>query len=286
MRLMLLRSLWTNGFALDAALADVSGGLFDGIEGPVPRDSRDRREFIRRLRDADVPFVAEIVTGDGYVPRYRSGERHLDDFRRGIEAAAEAAPLFATVLAGCDAWPLAQSVAFFSRALEISAQVGVEVCFETHRSRPTFTPWSTLEILREVPTLRLTCDFSHWCCVCERLVLDEEPELLATIARRARHIHARVGYEQGPQVPHPAAPEHRRELEAHERWWQAIASERARADDRRFTLTPEFGPDGYLHAAPFSQRPAANLDEVNRWMAARLRERFATWMPPAILAAP
>ena len=34
-RLLLFRSLWTNGFDLDAALADCRAGKFDGVEGPV-----------------------------------------------------------------------------------------------------------------------------------------------------------------------------------------------------------------------------------------------------------
>ena len=40
-------------------------------------------------------------------------------------------------------------------------------------------------------------------------------------------------------------------------------------------MTPEFGPDGYLQAAPFSGKPVADLDEINHWMATRQRERFA-----------
>ena len=51
--------------------------------------------------------------------------RHLDDFCRKAEASLECAPLFLTVLAGCDAWPLAQSVDFFGRAIEAAASLGV-----------------------------------------------------------------------------------------------------------------------------------------------------------------
>ena len=45
------------------------------------------------------------------------------------------------------------------------------------------------------------------------------------LAGRAHHIHARVGCEQGPQVPHPAAPEYQEALTAHERWWTQILAE-------------------------------------------------------------
>ena len=271
MRLLLFRSLWTNGFDLDAALADCRAGKFDGVEGPV------RDGFAAKLRDVGVPFIAEITTGGGYVPETRDITRHLDDFARKAETSLEAEPLFLTVLAGCDAWPVSLSVEFLGRALEIAGQLSISASFETHRSRSTFTPWNTAELIAQLPSLRLTCDFSHWCCVCERLVLDEEPQLLAQFASRALHIHARVGYDQGPQVPHPAASEYRTALAAHERWWDAIWRAKAEAGDEFITMTPESGPDGYLHTQPFTNAPVASLDEINHWMAARQRERFAAF---------
>jgi sugar phosphate isomerase/epimerase len=269
MRLLLFRSLWTNGFNLDAALADCNLGGFDGVEGPMCDG------FGAKLIDAGVPFIAEIATGGGYVPETPDMATHLDDFTRKVAAALEASPLFVTVLAGCDAWPVALSVEFLGRALEIAEQAGIAASFETHRSRSTFTPWITAELLRQLPALKLTCDFSHWCCVCERLVLDDEPNLLELFVSRARHTHARVGYDQGPQVPHPAAPEYQGALEAHERWWDEIWRTRANSGSESVTMTPEFGPDGYLHTLPFTKTPVASLDKINRWMAARLRERFA-----------
>jgi sugar phosphate isomerase/epimerase len=271
MRLLLFRSLWTNGFDLDSALGDCRSGEFDGVEGPV------REGFATRLREANVPFIAEITTGGGYVPQTRDLARHLDDFARKAEAALTTKPLFLTVLGGCDAWPLAQSIEFFGRALEIAGQLDVAVSFETHRSRATFTPWITAQVLAQLPALRLTCDFSHWCCVCERLVLDEEPDLLSLFATRAHHVHARVGYDQGPQVPHPAAPEFGAALAAHERWWDAIWRAKAEEGCEFVTMTPEFGPDGYLHTLPFTRTPVASLDKINGWMAARQRERFAAF---------
>ena len=276
MRLLLFRSLWTNGFDLDAALADCQTPAFDGVEGPVPDTTDAACDFAAKLQDAGVPFIAEITTGGGYVPeRGATMREHLDSFQRKLDASARCAPLFSTVLAGCDAWPFAQSVEFFGRAMEIAKDAGAEASFETHRSRALFNPWTTRELLNQLPALQLTCDFSHWCCVCERLVMDDEPDLLSLFAGRARHIHARVGYAQGPQVPHPAAPEYRHETEAHERWWKAIFDVREKNGCEIATMTPEFGPDGYLQTAPFSGQPFANLDEINRWMALLQRGHFA-----------
>jgi hypothetical protein len=46
------------------------------------------------------------------------------------------------------------------------------------------------------------------------------------------------------------------------------------------TMTPEFGPDGYLQAAPFTQVPVADLWEVNRWIGHRLKERLGENFKP------
>lgn len=274
MRLLVLRSLWTNGFDLEAALADCRGA-FDGVEGPLPADASSRKRFCERLHADGCTFVAEVATGGGYVPHERSPEKHLEEFRRKVSDASLCNPLFITALAGCDAWPIAQSVDFLGRAIGVAREFGVAVSFETHRSRPTFNPWTARELLTQLPGMRLTCDFSHWCAVTERLVMDEEPELLALCAQRAHHVHARVGYDQGPQVPHPAAPEYRGALEGHERWWDAIWAAQRRSGIAVTTMTPEFGPDGYLHHLPFANVPVADLDEINRWMATRQRDRFA-----------
>ena len=278
MRLLLFRSLWTNGFDLDAALANCRSGVFDGVEGPLLDG------FATKLIESGVPFIAEISTGGGYVPETRDLALHLSEFTSKAEFAVGVRPLFLTVLGGCDSWSPSQSVDFLGRALEIAKRLGVAVSFETHRSRATFNPWITAELLRQLPDLRLTCDFSHWCCVCERLVLNEEPELLELFVSRARHIHARVGYDQGPQVPHPAAPEYEDALIAHESWWDEIWRAKAADDSEFVSMTPEFGPDGYLQTLPFTRTPVASLDKINQWMAGRLRDRFAKFSNAAAAA--
>jgi hypothetical protein len=93
-------------------------------------------------------------------------------------------------------------------------------------------------------------------------------------------VHARVGYDQGPQVPHPDAPEYRTALAAHERWWEAIWTAYEHSGRDTATITPEFGPDGYLHVMPFRGSPVANLDQVNHWMARRVRENFSIHSAP------
>ncbi|HEY0466699.1 MAG TPA: hypothetical protein VGC79_20975 [Polyangiaceae bacterium] len=269
MKVSLFASAWAFG-GLSACQREVASGVFDGIEGPPPETAAQARELMR----AKLPYVAEICSGGSYAPASSvSVESHFQDFRNQVIRAVEANALFCSCLVGSDSWPLSVAIDFFARALEFGSQAGTELSFETHRSRPTFHPWLTAELLRALPELRLTCDFSHWCVVCERLPDDEA--VLELAISRARHVHARVGYAQGPQVPDPRAPEYESELLAHEGWWRRIALAAAARGQALLTVTPEFGPDGYLQQAPFSRQPVADLAELNRWMAHRQRAKLA-----------
>jgi hypothetical protein len=107
--------------------------------------------------------------------------------------------------------------------------------------------------------------------------LDDDWDAVSEVAKHAQHIHARVGYDQGPQVPHPAAPEYASALASHQRYWEAIWSAQRAKGDSITTMTPEFGPDGYLHTAPFTQLPVADLWEINAWMGKTEREHFQKW---------
>ena len=136
-------------------------------------------------------------------------------------------------------------------------------------------------MLREFPDLHITADFSHFVCVCERL-LSSDPALASAMEiciARSRHIHGRVGYEEGPQVNDPRAPEWSAHVQAHEAWWKAIAETRAAAGAEYLTFDPEFGPPNYMQTAPGSRKPAADLWEVCLYMAERFRRQFEEMFP-------
>ncbi len=98
-------------------------------------------------------------------------------------------------------------------------------------------------------------------------------------AARARHVHARVGYDQGPQVPDPRDPVWAPFLEAHEAWWDLVwAAAEARGDEAS-TMTPEFGPPPYQHTVPHTGEPVGDLFEICEWMTNRQRDRFAARRP-------
>lgn len=275
MQIKLYKSLWGFRGNPQRLLTHLRDDGFDGIE--VQAAYLLAHGGARLLKQHHVDWIAEICTAGSYVPNRRATVAdHLADLADKLYQARPLAPRFVSCIGGCDAWKLADSITFFREAMQMAHESGLEISFETHRSRSLFNPWVTLDVLDALPDIKLTCDFSHWCVVLERS-LDSELDALTRITRNAFHVHARVGYDQGPQVPHPAAQEYAPWLHAHERWWAMIW--RAQLAEARgvTTMTPEFGPDGYLHQQPFTCEPVADLDEINGWMAQREREHYAAW---------
>jgi hypothetical protein len=67
-------------------------------------------------------------------------------------------------------------------------------------------------------------------------------------------------------------------LAAHQRWWEVIWRAQLAVGCKRSTMTPEFGPDGYLHQIPFSAEPVADLWHINGWMRQCERAHFKAFM--------
>ncbi len=279
MNLKLFKTLWGHsGSYAAAADATIQAG-FHGFEGPVPVDVERKAELLDTLKSRNLDFIAEISTTGFAVPDPGSSvSDHLDAFERILVRSMEAKPIFYSSMAGSDLWEFRDSVDFFTRAWEIAQKYGVRVGFETHRSRSLFHPIISKNLLAETPPIELTIDFSHWCNVCERLVLDELPDVLALCAKRVLHIQPRIGYDQGAQVPDPRAPMYQHFVEAHVRWWRALWKGQEKRGFQTVTMTPEFGPDGYQQVYPYTQKPVADLWELNVWTGHLLEREFGNFL--------
>lgn len=272
MDLLLVRHLW--GVDLSNGYAPYLKGWRELGYGALESNSRmvpDRELLLRAIREEEFRWIPQVYSnqfaGGGTV------SAHLASLRQQIEECLDEDPLFINAHTGSDAWTVPEAEDFYGAALELERELGVAISHETHRMRTFGNPWATRAIITRFPELKLTCDFSHWVCVAERL-LEDCTDIIELSARQCHHLHARVGFEEGPQVPDPRAPEWSRHLAAHEAWWDAIwAAQRARKIPVS-TLTPEFGPWPYLHTTPYTQAPLANLAEICDWMALRQKERF------------
>jgi hypothetical protein len=248
-----------------AMLAATVARGYDGVVAPAAVTTHLSR-FVARAAESGLAFVPQLFTWGPTV------DDHLSSFRSSLEQVVRWAPRYAIAQAGRDSFSDDDARRFFREALAVVEQLGVPVAFETHRQRILFTPWRTLRLLEEFPRLELNCDLSHWVCVGERLKLGRDT--VARCGERALQIDARVGFEEGPQVSDPRAPEFDAHLEAHLGWWDEIWERRAAAGAEVLSVMPEFGPPPYQPVLPFGGGPIGDRDDINHWMADTLRQRL------------
>jgi hypothetical protein len=262
MELWVFRALWGMTGPLEMQLDAIAAAGYDGVEawppglGPVTAAAFRRMVAERGLRLIVATALAETA----------ELERALTDL-----AAFE--PLRIGVQSGRDSMTTREGAAFIEEALRVEAALGIPVAHETHRGKLLFTPWTTARYLREYPTLTLVADYSHWVNVCERLPFDQA-EAMTLANARALHIHGRIGYEEGPQVPDPAAPEYAAQRTWHEAQWRAIWLNQRAAGMSYATFTPEYGPPPYLHTLPYTQAPVNDLWQTCLWAADQARALF------------
>jgi sugar phosphate isomerase/epimerase len=261
MQVKVYKALWglTEATELEDQLKLIKGAGYEGVEAPPPEVEPER------FNDLAGRY------GLGYVAM--AFAETPEQFRAQVEHAKRFNPALINCHSGLDRMSFEDGCNYFLEATKIEGDLGVTVAHETHRHRLFYSPWSTRPYLEEFPTLKVCADFSHWCVVCESLLQDME-DMVELACSRTVHIHARVGYEEGPQVPDPRAPEYAPHVERHMQWWAKIKAEREAEGAEVLTVTPEFGPPGYLHTLPYTNVPVANLWDICLWMAYRLRERL------------
>jgi len=267
MQIRLFRHLWGVGEPWETAFPKAKAAGYAGIECGLPAPG-DELRFRALLAAHELDYIAQVYTTGSDVAA------HVSSFRDQLVRAATFHPVHVNCHGGRDAWSPAEGQQFYAAALAIEKEAQVAVAHETHRGRITYNPWSTRDLLLRFPDLKLSCDLSHWVCVCERL-LTTEGEIVSLAAEHCLHLHARVGYENGPQVPDPRMPEFAPHLAAHEAWWDEVWDSQAARGMAVSTLTPEFGPPSYQHTLPPDGTPIGNLAEICDWQAARQAQRFA-----------
>ncbi|UMR30938.1 sugar phosphate isomerase/epimerase [Massilia sp. MB5] len=259
----------SNELAPQVFIERVLAAGFDGVEMSLPLDAAERDQWVRLIADAGLGLiVAQWETV--FHPQF---EAHKHALAQLLNNACAARPLLVNSHTGKDYYTPGQNEELIALADAISQEHGVAIVHEIHRSRFSGHPMLLLPYLQRMPGLHLTADLSHWCCACESL-LEDQPQTLAATLPRVRHIHARVGHAQGPQVADFRAPEAAAELEAHLGWWDRIIELRKSEGAQRMTLTPEFGPAPYTFQLPYSQRPVSNAWELNVAMLNLLRSRY------------
>ncbi len=252
----------------EAMLAKIKAAGFDGVEIGIPTDRASRRELRLLLQKYKLGCIAHQYQAEGDFDTYKKA------FRKSLESAASFQPLLINSHTGKDFWTFEQNNELVEIGFEVEDEYDLPILHETHRGRFLYSTSASKPYFDAQQTLRINADFSHWVCVSESLLADQ-PEIMAEAIQRAGHIHARVGYAEGPQIPDPRAPEWQAEVEVFLGWWQCILDARRAEGENFFTITPEFGPMPYTWRLPYSQEAVSDFFEINCWMKDFLKSRLS-----------
>src|ERR1035437_2810834 len=248
------------GVALPKFLRRARSQGFTASEINIPELSESPKAIREQHVTVGLELVVQILTV-GATP----GE-HAASMRERHRRAVECAPLIVNCHTGADFFSFEENLSLFRLPLELEHESGIPFCHEQHRGRAFYNAPVTLRYLRELPALRINADFSHWQVVHESDDLQAHRETVQAVIDHAWHIHARVGFSQGPQVPDPSAPEWAPQLGIYVDWWQRIVDARRAQGAEFLTVAPEFGPEPYMPMVPHLRRPVADAWEINCWM--------------------
>lgn len=213
---------------------------------------------------------------------YNGFELYKESLRRDLLAlcalSTEAQkPLFISAQTGREFFNNDEILQCLAICKEVQEQTGIAIYQETHRNKWAYGAHTVYPILKLVPDLSLTLDLSHWICVSESY-LEDQQEMVSLAVERSHHIHARVGYTEGPQVFDPALPEYAEALAVHLQIWDKWITHRLQAGYTTSTITPEFGPPPYMVLAGRSIDPQQEQWGLNLWMKNVLEERYSKIM--------
>lgn len=239
---------------------------YDGIEVWVPTTLVE----MKNLSDACAAFKLKLgLLAGGSSSNF---VEHRTQYYQGLEKGITLKPMYINCHTGRDYFTFEQNAELIKHSIDISKESGIPIYHETHRGRALFAAHVTRKFIEHNNDLKLTLDISHWCNVHESLLSDQK-ETVDLALSHAEHIHARIGYAEGPQVNDPRAPEWNNAVKTHFDWWDTIIK-RKKIEGKPITILTEFGPPDYMHTLPYTQQPVSDQWEINVYMMNELRKRF------------
>jgi sugar phosphate isomerase/epimerase len=250
---------------------------YAGIEWFPYAEKGDYTEVVELLEEYELDFtivMAVIERIDDFNDYIKELERQLLHLAR--IRIAKKMPLQISAQTGREFYTEEQVDECLSVCKKVTQKTGIPIYQETHRNKWAYAAHTVCKQLQKHPDLELTLDVSHWFCVSESYLQDQQPAVDLAI-RQAKHIHARIGHTEGPQVWEPAAEEYAEALNEHLKIWDKWILKMKQSGAPYCTITPEFGPPPYL---VFANRQGTPFDEqwrLNLWMKNLLEKRYANF---------
>lgn len=241
---------------------------YDGVETSLPADADERRLLLDYLQKHEMCIVTHERQAEAY-----DFKSFKDAYKRRLQDCATGNPILINSHTGRDYYSVEQNLELIDIAQELTQKTGIAIAHETHRGRIGYVPYVIKDYFEARQSFAITADFSHWVCVSESYLENFSDSLMEAV-KRTLHVHARVGYPEGPQVPDPRAPEWSEAVNHRLEWWDRIVDHASSQNKKVLTFTTEFGPPPYLHTMPFTNKPVANQFEINCYMKDLLNERY------------
>ena len=255
-------------------LTDVKDAGYAGIEWFPYSEKYDYEKVIGLIQKHKLQFCIVMTV----LQAHNNFDKYLTDLNKQLSDLCaickdDFGPLFITAQTGREYFTVNQIEQIIECCEQVSHQTKVPIYQETHRNKWAYAAHVVNPILIKHPDLPLTLDVSHWFCVSESYLEDQQPTVQKAI-QHARHIHARIGHTQGPQVWEPSVPEYAEALEAHLQIWDKWIQTQILKKAEYCTITPEFGPPPYMVFANREGSPQKEQWRLNCWMKTLLKKRY------------
>lgn len=256
-------------------LRNVKEQAFDGIEVIALRYPEQKLEMLDELAASGLAYNlihTEKKEGSDFKRYLATLENNLIEIATTYQT-KNSAPGFIISQTGREYYTKEQVAACFEICDKVSRDTGVKIIQETHRFRWSYAAHVVKEYLKQYPGLQLALDVSHWYCVSESFLEDQQDAINLALEHTV-HLHARVGHTQGPQVTDPRTPENAIALQHHLDVWDKWIDMLRVKGVSSCTITPEFGPHPYMIHSPSDNKPIADLWEINCWIKDLLISRY------------
>jgi sugar phosphate isomerase/epimerase len=269
MKLLILCTQWgMQEMALETFFSKVVNAGYDGIDTWIPEDATEKRKFLYLLNEFKLPLVCHQLQAKG-----TSIKEYCKSFEYYLNLSMECDPVLINSHTGRDYFTRDEQLKVIDVAQEFSVKNNIRIAHETHRGRIGFSPYNAMDLFLLRPDMKITADFSHWTCVTESY-LENCSEIVDEAIKRTEHIHARIGYPEGPQITDPRAKEWSDATGIFLGWWDKIIEHKTDSGEQVFTITPEFGPPPYMVNLPSTGMPVADQLEINNYMKDELKKRY------------
>ncbi|MBR98576.1 MAG: xylose isomerase [Flavobacteriaceae bacterium] len=264
---MFFQTNWGYNGGIEDFIEKAKKSGYDGVEIWLPAEPEKQNIISKALKKFDMKVIFLCGTN-----RNLKFEESLIEYKNYLKKAIDQKPLAINSHTGSDFLTYDQNMAFIDAANNLSKASNIPIYHETHRGRFSYSLPETIKYLEKNDNLFLTLDISHWMVVHESLLKNQD-KFINSVINRSNHIHARVGFEEGPQVNDVKAPEWKSIVDRHLEIWEFII--RKRWDEgKMITVTTEFGPPNYMPTEPVTKKPLSDQWNSNTFIMKSIKDRI------------